>query len=247
MRKDKKMDDQLKYLRLNFIQQNYESFAKQADDKKWTHIDYLTELITGEAGFKRDRSIQRRIRLARFPQIKTLEQFKWSWPKKINKAHAQSLFRLKFIEENANVIFLGGVGLGKTHLASALGYAACLKSHSVLFATAINVINNLAAAKNAGRLKNELKKYCKPDLLVLDELGYLPIDSAGANLLFQIISERYEKGSTVITTNKAFKDWPDIFNNDSTLASAMLDRILHHAETILIEGKSFRMKDAIES
>jgi len=137
------------------------------------------------------RSTQRRIRLARFPQIKTLEQFKWTWPKKINKTHVQSLFHLKFIEEKANVIFLGGVGLGKTHLAAALGYAACLKSHSVLFSTAISVINNLSAAKNTGRLKEELKKYCKPNLLILDELGYLPIDDAGAHLLFQIISERY--------------------------------------------------------
>ncbi len=137
--------------------------------------------------------------------------------------------------------------MGKTHLAAALGYVACLKSHSVLFATAINVINSLAAAKNTGRLKDELKKYCKPFLLILDELGYLPIDNAGANLLFQIISERYEKGPTIITTNKAFKDRPEIFNNDSTLASAIPDRVLHHAETILIEGQSFRMKDKIEN
>ena len=241
------IDDQLKNLKLCFIHQNYESIAKQADDKKWTHIDYLKELITGEAELKRERSIQRRIRMARFPQIKTLEQFKWTWPKKISKAHVQSLFQLKFIEEKANVIFLGGVGLGKTHLAAALGYAACLKSHSVLFATAINVINSLSVAQNAGRLKDELKKYCRPVILILDELGYMPIDNAGANLLFQIISERYERGSTIITTNKAFKEWPDIFNNDFTLASAILDRILHHAETVLVEGKSFRMKDTIQN
>ncbi len=241
------MDEDLKYLKLAFMHQNYELLTKHAEHEKWNHIHYLQELVTGEANLKRDRSIQRRIRLARFPQIKTLEQFKWTWPKKINKAHVQSLFHFKFIQENANVIFLGGVGLGKTHLAAALGYAACLKSHSVLFATAINVINNLSAAKNAGRLKDELKKYCKPNLLILDELGYLPIDNAGANLLFQIISERYERGSTIITTNKAFKDWSEIFNNDSTLAAAILDRLLRHAETIRIEGKSFRMKDKIES
>jgi len=241
------MEEQLKYLKLGFISQNYEALARQAENKKWSHIHYLEELVTGEANLKRDRSTQRRIRLARFPQIKTLEQFKWTWPKKINKAHVQSLFHLKFIEQKANVIFLGGVGLGKTHLAAALGYAACLKSHSVLFATAISVINNLSAAKNIGRLKEELKKYCKPNLLILDELGYLPIDDAGAHLLFQIISERYEKGSTIITTNKAFKNWAEIFNNDATLASAILDRLLHHAETILIEGQSFRMKDKIEA
>ncbi|VEN74120.1 conserved hypothetical protein [Candidatus Desulfarcum epimagneticum] len=241
------MDEKLKYLKLAFMRQNYEPLARHAENEKWSHTHYLEELVTGEANLKRDRSTQRRIRMARFPQIKTLEQFKWTWPKKINKAHVQSLFHLKFIEQKANVIFLGGVGLGKTHLAAALGYAACLKSHSVLFATAISVINNLSAAKNTGRLKEELKKYCKPKLLILDELGYLPVDHAGAKLLFQIISERYETSSTIITTNKAFKDWSEIFNNDSTLASAILDRLLHHAETILIEGQSFRMKDKIET
>ena len=116
----------------------------------------------------------------------------------------------------------------------------------MLFASAIDVINTLAAAKNAGRLKAELKKYTKPALLILDELGYLPIDKAGADLLFQVISLRYEQGALVITSNRAFKDWPKIFNNDSTLTAAILDRLLHHAETVIIEGKSFRMKDQID-
>ena len=116
----------------------------------------------------------------------------------------------------------------------------------MLFASAIDVINTLAAAKNAGRLKAELKKYTKPALLILDELGYLPIDKMGADLLFQVISLRYEQGAIVITSNRAFKDWPKIFNNDSTLTAAILDRLLHHAETIIIEGKSFRMKDQID-
>jgi DNA replication protein DnaC len=109
------------------------------------------------------------------------------------------------------------------------------------------VINTLTAAQSAGRLKQELKKYTKPELLILDELGYLPIDKTGADLLFQVISLRYEQGALVITSNRAFKDWPEIFNNDATLTSAMLDRLLHHAETIVIEGKSYRMKDQIES
>jgi DNA replication protein DnaC len=127
-----------------------------------------------------------------------------------------------------------------------LGYATCLKGHSVLFTSAIDVINTLAAAKHAGRLKVELKKYAKPALLILDELGYLPIDKSGADLLFQVISLHYEKGSTLITSNRAFKDWPKIFNNDSTLTSAILDRLLHHADTVIIEGKSFRMKGKLE-
>ena len=158
----------------------------------------------------------------------------------------QNHFRLEFIKAKANLILLGGVGLGKTHLATALGYAACLQGDSVLFARAVDVINTLAAAKNAGRLKAELKKYTQPALLILDELGYLPIDKAGADLLFQVISRRYEQGAIVVTSNRAFKEWPKIFNNDSTLTAAILDRLLHHAETVIIEGKSFRMKDQIE-
>lgn len=240
------LEKQLKYLRLDFILENYDKLATLAEAKKWSHTDYLSELVATEAKSKNDRSIERRIRLAHFPQIKTLEQFKWTWPKKINKAQIQNLFRLKFIEEKANIVFLGGVGLGKTHLAIALGYAACMKSYSVSFTSAVSVINNLAFAQTRGLLKEELKKYIKPVVLILDEVGYLPIDKAGADLLFQIISLRYEKGSTIITTNRAFKDWAEIFNNDSTLTSAMLDRLLHHAETIVIEGDSFRMKDVIE-
>lgn len=196
---------------------------------------------------RRDRSTQRRIRMARFPVIKTLDQFDWTWPKKINRLQVQNIFRMQLIKDKSNVIFLGGVGLGKTHLASALGYVACLKGETVLFATAVDVINTLAAAQKAGRMKQELKKYTRPALLILDELGFLPIDKAGSDLLFQVISGRYEQGALVITSNKAFKNWPEIFNNDSTLTSAILDRLLHHAETVLIEGKSYRMKDQIES
>jgi DNA replication protein DnaC len=131
-------------------------------------------------------------------------------------------------------------------LAIALGYAACEEGFRVRFTTAIDIINTLSAADKAGRLVQEMKKYTRPDLLVCDELGYLPIDKRGADLLFQIISQRYERGAIVLTTNKVFKHWPSIFNNDSTLTSAILDRLLHHAETIVIEGRSYRMKDRIE-
>jgi DNA replication protein DnaC len=241
------LDAHLQYLKLAYIAQHYNDLARQASRKQWGHVDYLSRLIDGETALRHDRCIQRRIRLARFPVIKTLDQFNWTWPKAINRLQVQNLFALQFIKNKSNLIFLGGVGLGKTHLASALGYAACLKGHSVLFATAIDVINTLTAAQPAGRLKQELKKYTKPELLILDELGYLPIDKTGADLLFQIISLRYEQGALVITSNRAFKDWPEIFNNDATLTSAMLDRLLHHAETIVIEGKSYRMKDQIES
>jgi len=241
------IDQHLRYLKLPFIRDHYQEMAAQAAKKHWLHVDYLANLVSGEADLRRDRSIERRIRTARFPLIKTLDQFNWSWPQKINRIQVQNLFRLNFVKDKSNVIFLGGVGLGKTHLASALGYAACLKNHTVLFATAVDLINTLAAAQAQGRMKQELKKYTRPDLLVLDELGFLPIDKTGADLLFQVISLRYEQGALVITSNKAFKDWPEIFNNDATLTSAILDRLLHHAETVLIEGTSYRMKDQIES
>jgi DNA replication protein DnaC len=241
------LNHQLQYLKLPFVAQNYESIAKQAATEQFTHVEYLSRLIEGESAKRRDRATQRRIRLARLPVIKTLDQFRWTWPKKINRLQVQNLFRLNFIKDKANVIFLGGVGLGKTHLGTALGYAACLKGHNVLFTTAVDVINALVGAQKAGRLQTELKKYLKPSVLVLDELGYLPIDKVGADLLFQIISHRYEQGSMIISSNRAFKEWPEIFNNDSTLTSAILDRLLHHAETVLIEGQSYRMKDRIDS
>ncbi len=241
------LNHNLQYLKLPFVAQNYESMAKQAAIEQLTHVEYLALLIEGESAKRLDRATQRRIRLARFPVIKTLDQFSWTWPKKINRLQVQNLFRLNFIKDKANVIFLGGVGLGKTHRATALGYIACLKGHNVLFTTAVDVINALGGAQKAGRLQAELKKYLKPSVLVLDELGYLPIDKVGADLLFQIISHRYEKGSMIISSNRAFKEWPEMFNNDSTLTSAILDRLLHHAEVVLIEGPSYRMKDRIDS
>jgi DNA replication protein DnaC len=237
----------LELLGLSFMRDNYDALANQAGRSGLSHVDYLTALAAGEAVLRRQRSINRRIRLARFPVVKTLEQFRWSWPTSINRAAVQNLFRLKFMDDNTNVIMLGGVGLGKTHLATALGYTACLEGKSVLFTTAVDAINTLSAAQAANRLKAELKKYTSPSLLCVDELGFLPIDKHGADLLFQIISLRYERGSMIITSNKAYKDWPEIFNNDSTLTSAILDRLLHHAETIVIEGKSYRMKGELES
>ena len=236
----------LAYLKLTYTQEHFQSLAQQAAQKQHSHVHYLNSLMEGEALLRQDRAVQRRIKLARFPTLKTLEQFNWTWPKKINRLQVQNLFRLKFLEDKANVIFLGGVGLGKTHLSTALGHAACLKGHRVLFTTAIDIINTLSAAQHTGRLKPDMKKYLKPSLLCIDELGYLPLDKTGADLLFQIISHRYEKGSIILTTNRAFKHWPEIFNNDSTITSAVLDRLLHHAETIVIQGQSYRMKDQIE-
>lgn len=243
MKTTDELNSYLKDLMLTWPLENHEAVAKQAASEQWTHAQYLTRLMEGEHLRRRDNRILRRIQAAHFPVAKTLDGFNWSWPKSINRAQIQNLCRLQFMEQNANVIFLGPVGVGKTHLASAIGYAACMEGHSVLFTSAVDMINTLAAAQAAQRLKQELKKYLTPRLLVLDELGYLPIDKFGADLLFQVISARYERGPIVLTTNKAFKHWPAIFNNDSTLTAAVLDRLLHHAESIVIQGASYRMKD----
>ena len=237
----------LEELQLCWSLEHYETLAQQAARENWTAPDYLRQLLEGECLRRRQQRVEHRLQAARFPIVKTLESFNWSWPKKINRAQVQELFRLSFLEQHTNVILLGGVGLGKTHLATALGYAACQQGHRVLFATAMNMVNHLLAAQAAHRLKTTLRLYTAPRLLVLDEVGYLPLDKQGADLLFQVISERYEHGSIVLTTNKAFKQWPTIFHNDSTLTSAVRDRLLHHAETVLIEGASYRMKDRIET
>jgi DNA replication protein DnaC len=240
-----RLTQQLKALYLSFLGEHYQALADEAARQQWTPIQYLAHLIEGETQRRHERQIVRRVAAARFPVLKTLEQYNWTWPKKINQAQVQNLFRLAFLKDKASVVFIAGVGLGKTHLATALGHAACLQGHTVLFTTAIEAINTLTAAQAQSRLKHELKKFLAPTLLVLDELGYLPIDKLGADLLFQIISGRYEKASTVITTNQPYKNWARIFNNDATITSAVLDRLLHHAETILIEGKSYRMKDQV--
>jgi len=240
-----RLTQQLKSLHLSFLAEQYQPLADEAARQQWTPVQYLARLLEGETQRRHDRHIVRRVAAARFPVLKTLDQFNWNWPKKVNQAQVQNLFRLAFLNDQASVVFIGGVGLGKTHLATALGHAACLQGHAVLFTTAVEAINTLSAAHAQGRLKSELKKFLAPTLLILDELGYLPIDKNGADLLFQIISGRYEKGSTVITTNQSYKNWARIFNHDATITSAVLDRLLHHAETVLLEGKSYRMKDQV--
>jgi DNA replication protein DnaC len=246
MTTDDLLREQLLRLQLPYLREHYQALAQQAASESWSHVDYLARLIEGETHRREARSIERRVKSARFPMLKTLDQFQWNWPTQINRLQIQNLFRLAFVEDQANVILLGGVGLGKTHLSIALGHTACLRGYPVLFTTAVDIINTLSAAQASGSLKREMAKYIKPRLLIIDELGYLPIDKQGADALFQIISQRYERGAIVITSNRAYKHWPEIFNHDSTLTSALLDRLLHHAETVIIEGKSFRMKDQIE-
>ena len=173
------LESQLAYLKLPTIQSLYQALAQQAAEQGWSHLQYLEKLISEEALQRQQRARERRIRQARFLTPKTLEQFNWQWPTSINEMAVKHLFRLQFVKDKAKVIFLGGVGLGKTHLSIALGYQACLHNYSVLFTTAVEAINNLVAAQKAGRLRQELNKYLKPQVICLDELGYLPIDKKG--------------------------------------------------------------------
>ena len=183
-----RLDAQLHRLHLHYIQSHYQAVAIKAAEQQRSHLDYLEQLVEGEATMRENRSIERRIKNARFPVLKSLDNFQWSWPKKINRPQIQNLSRLAFIATQTNVVLVG-----KTHLSIALGHAACLNGHSVLFTTAVDIINTLAAAQSAGQLKREFHRYLKPAVLIIDELGYLPIDKHGADLLFQIISQRYER------------------------------------------------------
>jgi len=233
----------LRRLSLTTFAQHYDDLGQEAARDGLSHVEYLRRLAEAETAARYERSVQRRTKAARLPVLKTLEQFDWAWPKKINRPQVQDLFRLRFIEQNTNVVFIAGVGLGKTHLAVALAHSACLHNVSTLFAPAVEIVNTLSAAQSTNTLSKALKAYVAPRLLVIDELGYLPMDKRGADLLFQVISARYERDPIIITSNTAYKQWPPIFNNDATLTTAILDRLVHHCETVTIEGKSYRMKD----
>jgi DNA replication protein DnaC len=241
--KPEDLKEVLRRLSLTTIAEHYEELGQEAAREGLSHMEYLRRLAEAEAAARYERSVQRRTQAARLPVFKTLEQFDWSWPRKINRVQVQDLFRLRFVEQNINVVFIAGVGLGKTHLAVALAHSACLHNVSTLFAPAVEIVNTLSAAQATNTLSKALKAYVAPRLLVVDELGYLPMDKRGADLLFQVISARYERGAIIITTNTAYKQWPRVFNNDATLTTAILDRLVHHCETVTIEGKSYRMKD----
>lgn len=236
------LDHNLRYLHLNRISQIYQEYAAQAARKGLSHLQFLEQLIDEEATARFQRTVHAKIKRAKIPVLKTLDDFDWAFPKKIPKQRILNLFDLDFIARKTNVIFLGPTGVGKSHLAQALAYQACLAGISTVFSTAIHIVNRLNAAISDKTFLRSLKHFTSPDLLVCDELGYLPVDKQGADLLFQVISARYERGSIVLTSNRAFKDWGKTFNNDNTIASAVIDRLAHHSEVILLEGQSYRMK-----
>jgi DNA replication protein DnaC len=238
-------NETLSYLCLTWIRANLDAELADAARKQRSHQEFLERLLAGEREQRLARAIERRFKDARIPARKNLADFDWAWPAKINRDQVKHLFTLRFLEEKANIVLIGGTGLGKTHLALALGGEICQHNRSVRFTTAAEIINTLTPAMAVGQLGSALKRYTAPEALIVDELGYLPIDRTGADLLFQVFSARYENGSTIITTNRTFNQWSKTFAGDAVQTSAVLDRILHHCETVIIEGRSYRMKARI--
>ncbi len=237
------LHNNLEHLKLDYLRENCESAADKAARKGLSHLDFLAELISAQRDRLDERAFARRIRNARFPFIKTIDTFDWTFPDTINRSQIQNLFHLRFLSDHGNVVYLGPTGVGKSHLAIALARHACINGHRVLYSTAINIVNHLAAARQTNCFARELRKFVRPPILIIDELGYLAIDQPGADSLFQVISQRYERATTILTTNRKFKEWGKTFNNDSVLTSALLDRLLHRTEVVIIEGPSYRQKD----
>jgi DNA replication protein DnaC len=233
----------LETLRLPRIAAIYKEVLDQASSEGWTFLQVLAHLVASEAAERTGRALESRIKRARLPKLKTLEEYDFNFPKRLPKQKILRVFDCDFVEKRGNVVFVGNQGTGKTHLLTALGYVACQKGISVRFTRVIDMINDLTQAQLAGTLGKALKAYTQPSMLLLDELGYLPVDKRGADLLFQVVAARYEAGSVVITTNRAFKDWGAILDVDNTLATALIDRLMHHGEAIVIHGGSYRMKD----
>jgi len=230
-------------LKLHRIAEMYQEVLNEAARKQSSMLDVLTTLIGEEVAARRQRALERRIQRARLPKRKTLEEYKFDFPKRVPKQAVLRLFDCDFVAQHGCAVFIGPTGTGKSHLLIALGYTACEKGISVRFTRVVDMINTLTTAQINGTLEKVLRQYIIPQLLLLDELGYLPIDKRGADLLFQVVAARYESGSIVITTNRAFRDWGATFDVDNTLATAMIDRLMHHGEAIVIQGESYRTKD----
>jgi DNA replication protein DnaC len=227
-------------LKLTQITAVYREVLDEAARQNTPVLETLMHLFAAEVTARRERALQRRIRQAKLPPRKTLESYNFNFPKKIPKTQILRLFDGDFVAEHRCAVLIGKTGLGKSHLLTALGYTACEKAISVRFARAIDMLNGLTRAQINGTLDRALKEYVQPELLLLDELGYLPVDKRGADLMFQVVAARYEAGSIVITTNRPFREWGKIFDVDNTLATAMIDRLMHHGEALLIDGKSYR-------
>jgi DNA replication protein DnaC len=233
----------LKRLRLPCVGERLAQVTQQAAEEGWSYEEFLATLLQQEV-FARDQgSLERRIRAARFPhRNKTLESFDFTYQTSVRKQVLLHLASMRFVELGHNVIFLGPPGTGKTHLSVALGLKACQAGYNVLFLSAVEAVTQLLEARKQGTLRRALSRLTKPDLLIVDEMGYIPFAREAANLFFQVVNARYEHGSTMISSNRAFSGWGEVFGGDVVVAAAMIDRLVHHAEIISLKGASYRLK-----
>lgn len=243
---NERIGEHLTRLRLFKSRERYEALLQEAATREMSYSDFLDSLLTEEVESKTAKNITMRTHLARFPFVKSLEVFDFSYQPSLDRKQIQSLSNCHYIEHGENVVILGPPGVGKTHLAVGLGLKAIEKGYRVLFTTAAGMIATLSKALNEGRLEDKMKVFTVPRLLVIDEIGYLPIDRQGANLFFQLISRRYERGPMILTSNQSFGSWGDVFG-DRVIATAILDRLLHHAVTINIRGNSYRLKEKLKA
>lgn len=235
--------EDLKALRLPGFSEHWERLAQEAKRQRLSHSEYLAELAHLEVIGRRERRISRFIREAKFPVLKTLDTFDFKAQKDLDEEVLSGLATSDFIVDKANVVFMGPVGTGKTHLAIALGMACCQREKRVRFVTATELTNALVEAKAQSRLSRRLEHFARFDLVILDELGYVPFDREGAELLFSFVTKVYERRSLVVTTNLAFGRWGEVFH-DATAAAAVIDRIVHHATILTTSGESYRLREA---
>jgi DNA replication protein DnaC len=229
-------------LKLTRIQDQLDPLAEEAAKQEWTYLEFLDRLLEAELNARFERDVAMKTKLAHFPFIKTLDQFDFAFQPAVNERQIRELATVRFVANGENLLLLGPPGVGKTHLAISLGTAAIAQGISVYFLTMVDLLEMLQKDAKEDRLNHRLTVLCRPNLLILDEMGYFPLDRTTAHFLFQLVSRRYQKGSIILTSNKSYGEWGDIFS-DPILATAILDRLLHHSTTINIRGQSYRLRD----